>query len=69
MNGRNATGWDERLAQDVYYVEHCSFWFDCKILFMTVFKVLKRSDVLVGKQITAGRLDVARKQMTQTVDK
>lgn len=61
INGRNATGWDERLQQDVYYVDHCSFSLDCKIILCTVLKVVKRSDVLVGKQIPAGRLDVARK--------
>ena len=61
VNGRNATGWDKRLQQDVYYVKHCSFLLDCKIILMTVFKVLNRSDVLVGRQIEAGRLDDARR--------
>ena len=61
INGRNATGWDERLQQDVYYVDHCSLFLDCKIILRTVLKVVKRSDVLVGKQIPAGRLDVSRK--------
>lgn len=60
VNGRNATNWDERLQQDLYYVSHCSFALDCKILLQTVQKVVKRSDVLVGKQIPAGRLDAAR---------
>lgn len=61
VNGRNATGWDERLEQDVYYVRHCGFLFDLRIILMTVFKVLNRSDVLVGRQIEAGRLDAARR--------
>lgn len=61
VNGRNATGWDERLQQDLYYIDKCSFFLDCKIILLTVLKVLRRSDVLVGKQIPAGRLDVARK--------
>lgn len=61
VNGRNATDWDTRLQQDVYYVDHCSFGLDCKIVYMTVLKVVKRSDILVGKQIKAGRLDTARK--------
>ena len=52
---------DERLQQDVYYVDHCSLFLDCKIILRTVLKVVKRSDVLVGKQIPAGRLDVSRK--------
>ena len=61
INGRNATGWDERLQQDGDYVDHCSVVLDCKIILRTVLKVVKRSDVLVGKQIPAGRLDVSRK--------
>lgn len=61
INGRNATGWDERLQQDLYYIDNCSFLLDGKIILLTVLKVLRRSDVLVGKQIPAGRLDVSRK--------
>ena len=61
INGRNATGWDERLQQDLYYIDNCSFLLDCKIILLTVLKVLRKSDVLVGKQIPAGRLDVSRK--------
>lgn len=64
VNGRNATGWDKRLRQDVYYVKHCSFMLDCRIILMTIFKVLNRSDVLVGRQIEAGRLDDARRNQT-----
>lgn len=63
VHGRNATGWEERFRYDLYYVNHCSFLLDCKVILMTVAKVLKRSDVLVGKQIPAGRLDVARRNM------
>lgn len=63
VNGRNLTGWDERLQQDIYYVRNCSFLLDCKIIMKTILKVVKRSDVLVGKQIPAGRLDIARKDM------
>lgn len=61
INGRNVTGWDQRLQQDLDYVNHCSFIMDVKIVLMTVLKVVKRSDILVGNQIPAGRLDVARR--------
>ena len=43
VNGRNAVGWDQRLRYDVYYVRNISLWFDIKIIFMTVGKVLCRS--------------------------
>lgn len=63
VNGRSVTAWDERLQQDIYYVDHCSFLFDCKILWMTVVKTIKMSDIIVGKQHGEGhgRLDVVRK--------
>lgn len=63
VNGRNASSWDEQLKQDVYYVKNCSFLLDCKILFMTVYKVIKKSDILMGEEIRKkqGRLDEERK--------
>jgi lipopolysaccharide/colanic/teichoic acid biosynthesis glycosyltransferase len=35
VKGRNALTWEERFDLDVYYVQHISFIFDCKILFLT----------------------------------
>ncbi len=64
VNGRNNIGsWEERFRYDLEYVEKCSLLFDVKILFLTVLKVLKRSDILVGSEIRAGRLDTAREAM------
>lgn len=62
VNGRNVTPWDERLQMDIDYVNKVTLLFDLKILFMTVYKTVKRSDILVGNAIPAGRLDVARKK-------
>lgn len=41
VNGRNALTWDEKFKFDVWYVDHQSFWLDMKILFITIWKVLK----------------------------
>ncbi len=61
INGRNAiNNWEERFNYDIEYVEHVSFITDIKILFFTVYKVFRRSDIQVGSEIKAGRLDVAR---------
>lgn len=62
VNGRNVTPWDERLAMDVHYVESITFFCDLKIIFLTVYKTIKRSDILVGEQHGKGhgRLDVVR---------
>ena len=44
---RNSASNDEKIQQDVYYVEHISMWFDIKIFFKTIFSVLKRENVYV----------------------
>ena len=38
---------------------------DIKIICMTLAKVVKRSEILIGKEIPAGRLDNARKDKVQ----
>jgi len=40
VNGRNSISWSEKFELDVYYVEHLSFTFDMKILWLTLKKVL-----------------------------
>lgn len=45
VNGRNALSWEQKFEYDVWYVEHLSLWLDCKILIMTVQKVLRRADI------------------------
>ena len=67
VNGRNITVWDERLKQDLYYVKNCSFLLDVKILFMTVMKVVKKSDIIVGNQHGEGhgKLDKVRHYIPQ----
>ncbi len=60
VSGRNAIGWDDRLALDVEYVRNFSFWNDLKILWRTVQVVLGRKGVSAEGQATMERLDVAR---------
>jgi undecaprenyl phosphate N,N'-diacetylbacillosamine 1-phosphate transferase len=67
VNGRNAIGsWEERFAYDLEYVNHVSFAMDLKVLYTTVIKVVKRSDIQVGSEIKVGRLDVARSENKHT---
>lgn len=54
VNGRNLVNWDERLAYDVKYVSSISLWNDIKIILTTVLKVLKRSDIELGKKFKEG---------------
>ena len=41
INGRNALSWEEKFKLDVWYVDNLSFWLDMKIIFLTIWKVLK----------------------------
>jgi len=52
INGRNAADWPARLAMDVWYVDHRSFWLDIKIIFVTLWKVLKREGISQPGQAT-----------------
>ena len=45
INGRNDIGWDRKLALDVWYVDHCSFVLDLKILALTFWKVVTAAGV------------------------
>ena len=55
VNGRNAISWDEKFKYDVWYVDNHNFWIDSKILFLTVAKVLKRSDINHGESVPMPR--------------
>lgn len=46
---RNSITQDEKFHWDAYYAEHISFWMDVKILFVTVYSVLKRKNINIEK--------------------
>jgi len=52
VNGRNALTWPEKFRLDVWYVENWSLWLDLKILWLTVWKVLKREGISQPGQAT-----------------
>ena len=61
INGRNNLSWDDRLALDIRYVKTISFANDLKIIYMTIRKVLNRSDIASGNQMIMQDLDMERK--------
>ena len=68
INGRNAIdSWEQRFQYDLEYVKNVSFAFDIKVVLKTIEKVLKRSDIQVGKQIKVGRLDTARGNKNENI--
>ena len=63
VNGRKLVEWNKRIELSVWYVDHCSFLLDCKIFFMTVFKVAVNADnESQGKTVRDDRDREAEKQ-------
>lgn len=71
VHGRKHTEWHERISLNVYYVDHMNLLLDIKILFLTVFKVLKNEDnenVTVTVQGTAADINAdAEERELETV--
>jgi len=62
IKGRNALGWEERFALDVWYVDHCSLWLDLKILALTPLAVLRREGITAEGCATMPPFQGARRQ-------
>ncbi len=52
VNGRNAISWDQKFAYDVWYVDHCSFLTDFKIIVKTFLKVIKKEGINAADSAT-----------------
>ena len=52
VNGRNAISWEEKFNYDVHYVDNITFIGDWKILFKTVWIVLKRDGISSETSVT-----------------
>lgn len=53
VNGRNAITWEEKLAYDIEYVDHISFWNDVKIIFGTIKSVFAKEGISAEGMETA----------------
>jgi len=63
VSGRNYLSWNDKLRYDIEYVDNLSFLLDLQIIYKTIKKVFKSSDVVVIPSTIGGRLDVERKNM------
>lgn len=45
INGRNAIEWEDKLNYDLEYLDKVSFWFDAKIVLITIMKVFKTENI------------------------
>jgi len=52
VNGRNASTWNQRFANDIYYISNVSLMFDVRIVLKTFVKVFKRSGISASGQAT-----------------
>ncbi|MCM3511386.1 sugar transferase [Carnobacterium inhibens] len=52
VNGRNSISWEEKFKLDEYYTENISLVLDIKIVWLTIMKILKRSDVSSDTYVT-----------------
>ena len=52
VNGRNAISWTKKFELDVWYVDHCSFLLDLRIIFLTIKKVFVREGISSDTSVT-----------------
>ena len=65
VNGRNALSWESKFKLDVWYVDNRSFWLDLKILFLTLWKALKREGISAPGSATAPEFMGSEKEPTE----
>lgn len=51
-HGRNALSWHDKFKLDVWYVDHCSFHTDVKVILTTIKKVIARDGIAQDGQAT-----------------
>lgn len=51
-HGRNAISWTKKFELDVWYVDNISFVTDCKVVWTTLMKVIKRADINSATSVT-----------------
>jgi len=53
INGRNNLSWEEKFKLDIWYIENRSLWLDCKILLLTIRKILEKDGISQPGRATA----------------
>lgn len=62
INGRNSLSWNDKFDLDQWYVKNCSFSLDCKIIFLTIIKIIRREGISAAGEATMTRFDLEVKQ-------
>lgn len=63
INGRNAITWEEKFKLDVWYVDNWSLRLDIKIIFMTIWKIIKREGINQPGQATMDEFNPDKKMV------
>ena len=58
INGRNTLNWPDKFLLDIWYIENYSFMLDCKILWMTFYKIIHREGIHAPGVATMTRFDL-----------
>lgn len=58
-HGRNALRWEEKFRHDLWYVDHCSFWWDVIILARTLWTIVRREGISAHGSATMPRFCTA----------
>lgn len=53
VNGRNAISWQKKFEYDIEYIDRLDFKFDCRIILLTIKKVMKSEGVNLNEQVAA----------------
>ena len=57
VNGRNAVGWDQKFALDVWYVDRHTLWLDVKIIALTLRRIVQRDGISAPGSATMERFE------------
>lgn len=60
VSGRNLLSWDDRFKKDIEYINNITFKNDFQIIFKTIYKVVKKEDIVIGKNVFMQNLNIER---------
>lgn len=66
INGRNSLQWEDRFDLDVKYMENVSFLLDCKIVILTIKKVIFSENIILAGEGKIKAFDVYRKEQNES---
>lgn len=69
INGRNTIDWEEKFKLDIWYVDNRTFLLDLKILYYTIIKVIKATDINHQNNVTMREFEGNKSSQNMEVGK